>query len=109
MMETENAIISKTMLGFEDHGILTAFVSLKYDGGSQRFGGRVLKGKYCAEFITRILETVGVKTWEELPGKLVRVVHTNSSVYEIQHIIEDKKFNPESELNGDAAAEGEGA
>lgn len=35
----ENAQIESTMLGMEDHGILTFFLSLKFEGSGQGFGG----------------------------------------------------------------------
>ena len=36
---TENAKIRSTHLGKEDHGIMTAYLSLDFGGGCQSFGG----------------------------------------------------------------------
>ena len=38
-MEIENGKIESTNLGPEDHGILTFWLSLAFDGGGQGFGG----------------------------------------------------------------------
>ena len=37
--EIRNAVIQSTMLGYEDHGILTCFLHLDYSGAGQGFGG----------------------------------------------------------------------
>ena len=108
--ETKNALIESTFLGWEDHRIFTCFLYLKYDGGGQGFGGYALdtydealkrrKGTaQGAEFIARVLETVGVDSWEKLPGKFVRVVASWTKVKSIGHIIEDKWFSPEEFFN----------
>lgn len=84
MSEIHNALITKTMLGFEDHGIMTFFVYLEWDGGGVGFGGysldeydkeqkkRVGVG-YSMDLLKEIMEVVGVETWEQLKGKHVRV------------------------------------
>lgn len=110
--EIKNAKISGTMLGYEDHGILTCMISLDYGGGGQGFGGygldapRKENGKfigrfgtaYGMEFIARILKAVGVDKWEDLKGKHVRVGASWTKVCRIGHIIEDKWFNPDEDL-----------
>jgi hypothetical protein len=110
MMEREikNARIRSTTLGWEDHGIFTAFVDLEYDGSGQGFGGYALdewRGERNAtgkrfgtswgmEFIMRVCEIVGVKRWEELPGKYVRADADSGKVYRVGHITADKWFDP---------------
>jgi hypothetical protein len=81
--ETVNAKITNTMLGVEDHGILTFYVTLEWRGGTQSLGGFALD-QYNGEdkdrlgfgagltAIRKILETVGVERWEQLKGQLVR-------------------------------------
>lgn len=108
--EIRNAKIEETMLGYEDHGIMTCFLTLDYDGSVQGFGGYGLdepkkdsKGKhigrfgsaYGMQFIKEILEVVGVEKWEDLVGKYVRVVKPSyHEISKIGHITQDKWFDP---------------
>lgn len=84
MSEIINAKITGTSLGFEDHGIMTCFVFLEWEGGGVGFGGFGLdewndKKKERTgtgtglDFIKAIMEVVGVEKWEDLEGKYVRV------------------------------------
>ena len=111
-----NAIIERTMLGYEDHGILTCFLYLVQTGSGQGFGGYVLddipkknergdrvgdrrSSILCGFWIKRILEVVGVDKWEALVGKHIRVDGTNfGTITGIGHIIEDKWFYPNKEI-----------
>lgn len=70
-LETRNAKISSTMLGYEGHGIMTWWLTLEWDGGGVGLGGYVLGGQSGIDSIEEILKTVGVETWEELKGKYV--------------------------------------
>ncbi len=95
----ELAKITRTSFGWEDHGILTAWIFVDYDGGmSQGIGGycldearrdeegNVLYGKdnhfvpsregtaYGLEMIMGMMEAVGVKKWEDLKDKYVWVI-----------------------------------
>jgi len=106
-MHITNAKISNTMLGIEDHGIMTFSLTMMFDGCGQGFGGYCLDGgggktghAKSIIAIRRILETVGVDKWEDLKDKLVRIKKesSNPSVYggsldEIGHIMDDKWFN----------------
>lgn len=104
---TENATIESTYLGIEDHGTLTFYVHLSGDGWGQGLGGCALD-QYGGEeadrsgwgpgltAIRRILEVVGVRSWEELPGKFVRVRREglgSSGPPILGHIIEDRWFD----------------
>lgn len=113
-METKNAKIRSTMLGVEDHGIMTCSISLDYGGMVQGFGGYGFdephkteaepfgrRGTaYGCEFIRRVLVVVGVDCWEDLKGKHVRAVIDGGLVRKIGHIIEDKWFDPEELAEG---------
>ena len=111
--ERKNAVIESTMLGVEDHGILSCWLNLKYDGSGQGFGGYSLDGPkkdaagkflgrfgtaYGAEFIRLILATLKVERWEKLPGTPLRVEADHSHVYAIGHYIDDRWFRPETDL-----------
>jgi hypothetical protein len=108
-IETKNALIESTYLGCEDHGIFTCNLILDYGGGGQRFGGysmdkhngernansRRIGTAYGCEFIKRILDTLGVESWERLPNTHIRV---KATVHAIGHILKDKWFSPETDL-----------
>lgn len=111
-MKERNAKIIGTTLGIEDHGIMTATITLDYGGSCQGFGGYCLdepvkdkRGRhtgrrgtaYGCEFIRRTLEVVGVESWEHLKGKHVRVRvedHYNGLILAIGNIVEDNWFSP---------------
>ena len=110
----KNAQIKSTMLGYEDHGILTCSICLDYgDSSGQSFGGYTLDaprkdpaGKflgrfgtaYGAEFIAKILNTVGVQTWEELKGNHIRADSEYTEVLGIGHITKDLWFYPKKDM-----------
>lgn len=108
-LEIKNARIESVSLGFEGHGILTAFVNLNYGGSGQGFGGYGLdcwdgvSGKRIASvaagyFIARVLEVVGVDAWEKLPGMSVRVECEWNRIHRLGHFLEDKWFDPSAEF-----------
>lgn len=106
-METVNAKIANTMLGFEDHGIMTFFLYLEWPGAGQGLGGFAIDigSRESGErrgfgagisAIRKILEVVGVQKWEDLKGKLVRAKVDgwgSSRVPIIGNILEDKWFD----------------
>lgn len=87
------ATIKKTMLGYEDHGILSAYLHLEWPSGGVSVGGYALDEPadpggssferegtaYGLDHIIQLMETVGVDTWEKLPGKQVIVLFDNPS------------------------------
>lgn len=107
-METKNAIIKSTTLGIEDHGILTFWLHLEYDGSGQGFGGYALdeydvkekrrKGTiFGCQTILDVLRVVGVDSWEKLPGSSVRVTSTpDGSISSLGHFLKDRWLNPGS-------------
>ena len=89
--------IKATSLGWEDHGILTAFLHCEFPGGGIGVGGFCLDtpkkdseghhlGRegtaYGLDHVMQLMRTVGVSTWEDLVGKDVIVLHegTGSSL-----------------------------
>ena len=102
-MKIENAVITDTMLGREDHGFLTFIIYVDLEKESCGIGGYALdccdrltgKRVFCSksmEAISKILDVVGVNTWEELKGKYVRVkTHGRiEQICEIGNILNDK-------------------
>ena len=106
MIETKNALITSTMLGIEDHGIMSFFLYLDYgDSGHQGAGGYCLdeplkdrNGRFIRrvgsangmDLIMKILEVVDVEKWEDLPSKHIRVKAEYTKVHAIGHITKDK-------------------
>lgn len=106
MIETCNAVIKFMKITNEDHGMLSAWLTLDYGGAEQGFGGYCLytpskfrqQKNYAGLFIWRVLETVGVSEWEQLPGKIIRVRKEHTKVHAIGHIVKDIWFAPSVEL-----------
>lgn len=107
--EKKNAIIENAIIDIGERGLLTAWIYLKYDGGGQGFGGYALhlpsdwkngkqKMPFAGHFLTRVLQVVGVDKWEQLPGKAVRVVASDSDVSAIGNIIKEDWFNPRQDF-----------
>lgn len=101
MIETKNALINDTLLGYEDHGIFTFILHLDYGGSGQGAGmytldsyDKVLKrrvGKgYSLDLIMQILNIVGVRSWEELKGKHIRVRADFGKVYAIGNLLKEE-------------------
>lgn len=105
----KNAKIQSTMLGREDHGIMTFMIYIAANGFSCGIGGycldefdsttktRVFRAE-SMEVISKILEVVGVDKWEDLPGQYIRFEDNGlgSIVTKIGNIIDDKWFDIES-------------
>jgi hypothetical protein len=106
-IEERNAKITSTMLGIEDHGIMTFMLHLDYGGSGQGAGGYVLdtpikkNGKFShrqgvaagMDIILKILELLNVGKWEDLPGHYCRVRSSHSSVDAIGHPLKDRWLN----------------
>ena len=103
MKMIKNARITSTMLGREDHGIMTFMIYIDAGDFSCGVGGfcldefntasqtRVFRAK-SMKAISEILNVVGVDKWEELPGKYIRFEDNGwgSTVTKIGNIIDDK-------------------
>jgi hypothetical protein len=68
------AKITSTMLGFEDHGILTGFLTVDYGGASQSIGGYDLRAVSTCVYLQRTLQACGVDSWERLKGRTIYVL-----------------------------------
>lgn len=101
-----NARIRSTMLGREDHGIMTFMIYIDACNFSCGVGGfgldkyddniktRIFRAE-SMEAISKILDVVGVDKWEDLPGKYIRFEDNGwgSTITKIGNIINDKWFN----------------
>jgi hypothetical protein len=88
----KNARVTGTTLGIEDHGCLTFMIHLDYGRAGQGFGGYNLPSTngFCAVAIRRVLEVLGVRSWEELKGLHVRADADSAHVYRLGNIITDE-------------------
>lgn len=107
-MKTENAKITSTFLGVEDHGIFTAYVTVEGHAFGCSFGGyafdeplrdgsgEFVKRRGCgfgSEFIKRLLEVLEVEKWESLTGTPVRIkIDGNGfgAIKDIGHFLKDQ-------------------
>jgi len=109
-METKNAKITSTMLGIEDHGIMSFMLYLDYGVSVQKAGGYVLDTPIknftrrigTAEgmsLIMEIMKIVGVEKWEDLPGKHIRVKAERNKVHAIGNYLKDEWLDFEQFFN----------
>jgi len=103
-MEIKNAILSSN-----DHGVLSAWITLDYGGSGQCFGGHCLysphqhknkepSANYAGHFIWRVMEVVGVAEWSKLKGETLRVRVGHGGIEAIGNIITDDWFCPRNEF-----------
>lgn len=100
----QNAIIQNARITTAERGFLDCWLQLDYGGAGQGFGGYALylpKSfahhqllSVAGHFLFRVMEVAGVDTWEQLPGKTIRVKGTHSRIQAIGHIVKDDWFNP---------------
>ena len=104
MTDEKNAIITHAEITNDEHGLLTAWLTLDYGGAGQGFGGYALYlpksfthhslTSHAGHFIWRVMEVAGVEKWSQLTGKTIRVRTTHSGVEAIGHIVKDDWFIP---------------
>ena len=105
-MEIKNAKITNVTLTMEDHGVLTFYLTIEGGGIGFGYGGYIIGRGYLGandfegsakgvEAMMRIMDTIGVNTWEDLKGKYLRYEDNGwgSCVTKIGHIIENKWFD----------------
>lgn len=112
-----NAKIRSTCISMADHAVLTFDLDIETCCSACDFGCYVIGHGYLGtnEFtvsgtglaaMMRIIDTVGVEKWGDLPGKLIRIVDPGLSgrLTKIGNILEDKWFDIDEFLK----ARGEG-
>jgi len=122
MFTDKPCVVRRTMLGVEDHGILTCMLHVDGDGWGIGFGGYALDQpmwtdpqnkrdflgrqgtNYGMEFIRRVLDTLEVETWEKLPGTVVRIRFDGDGLcgercVGIGHAYKNRWFIPTVDLN----------
>lgn len=96
-----NAEITGTCLGPEGHGIPSWMLSLEYDGVGAGFGNYDLR-HYGIDPIFKIIKTVGVDSWEQLRGQVIRVEVVNDGsasarIIRIGHITKNDWYGVDDE------------
>ncbi|HWB38397.1 MAG TPA: hypothetical protein VHA75_20465 [Rugosimonospora sp.] len=105
-------VIKSTMFGYEDHGILTAYLHFNGDGWGVAVGGYCLDvpgeklenvyptervgTAYGLDHLMALMAVVGVSRWEDLPGKQAIVLYTDplpwgSAAVGIAHATDEKR------------------
>ena len=106
MSKIRNFRIIDTSLTMEDNGCLTFYLTISGGGWGCSVGGYVLGHGYLSaddfvgsadglECLMRIMDVVGVESWEDLKGKCIRAEFENfgSSIHKIGNITEEKWFD----------------
>jgi len=100
MNETQNAVITSTMLGKEGHGIPSFMIRMDLqNNNSQGFGGYDLRHPNHHVAVFEILDAVDVKRWEELVGTNVRIKGSFNKIDAIGHIVKDQWYTPNTETS----------
>ena len=96
LREIKNAIITDTFLGIDDFGIFTLYFHLDYgEGKFQKVGEFVLRNcngtthEKSIDLIKKILDIVGVDSWEKLKNGPIRVDTDFKEVYGIGNFLTD--------------------
>lgn len=112
--EIINMQITETSLTMKDHGCLTFWIHLKGCSIGGSIGGYCIGHGYLGakhfdgspnglEAMARIMDTVGVDTWEDLPGKYIRIKDPGlgGTITKIGNLIENKWFDIKEFFSGD--------
>ena len=83
-LHAEIGKIESTFLGYEDHGILTAYIQFDFGSSGQSAGGMMFSWRPQGEkeqftdagmaFVSGVLKACGVIQWEKLVGRTVFVL-----------------------------------
>ena len=103
----ENAIVRSSDLTMEDYGQLTLRMSLEGSGWGVVFGsftiafGSLNANKFegCkegAECLARVLDVVGVSSFNNMEGNVIRVAFKKRTAEMIGNAIEDKWFSAQA-------------
>lgn len=107
--EQQNAVITETRLTIADHGLLSGWIHMDLEIGSQGFGGHALylpdsfkhskdQSNFAGHWIYRVLQIAGVEEWSQLKGKTLRVRGTWNRIEAIGHITKNDWFNPTADF-----------
>ncbi len=92
-MQIQNAKITQTFLGREDHGIPTFVLTLEWGDSAQGFGG-MGEGRTTLSQLCDLCSAVSAGSWEELRNMYVRVrIDGGGVVDRIGHLTKDRWYD----------------
>lgn len=90
---SELGVVESTRLGYEDHGILTGTVAMRFESGTYQSGGgfafdeyvadldqRLPAGDYLAKWVYNILRVTGKDDWEKVPGSTLYAIRDSDKL-----------------------------
>lgn len=100
-----NAIIESVSIGYVKEDGFCCTIAMGYGAGRRYMRipfvstSADLLYDYVGFVISSIIRTVGVKCWEDLHGKAVRIKSDENCIYEIGNFLaDDRWFNPKKEI-----------
>lgn len=72
--EADYATISDAFIGFEDHGIFTAYLSFRGQSWAQGESARSWSGPKLKLYLQTVLKTLGADGWSKVTGQEVLVL-----------------------------------
>lgn len=91
------ARITNTFLGFEDHGIFTAYLSVDFGDSASGIGNYNLgpvNEDAAAKFLMGILNACDVTNWEKIKGCIINVLYEKDPTFNSRPVgIEPMSFN----------------
>lgn len=96
--QADLATISKSFIGFEDHGIFTAYLTFRCQSWQQSESARLWSGDQLKRYLETVLKTLGVNGWSEVEGQEVLVLREDylGPILGFAHRSEDRYFFFES-------------
>lgn len=97
------ATIESATLEFEDHGFLTIWLHMAWDGQGQGFGGYGLgrrneqtdkESAELARWIREIMAVCGVSKWSDVQGKTIMICSSHSKIVGIRNLTQERTFFP---------------
>lgn len=73
------ARVERTSLGYEDHGIPTAWLHCAGAGWGQGAGGFALGGPFTHAYVFGVIDALGVSTWEAVKGTKLMLLYTDEN------------------------------
>ena len=94
-----NGVIESVKLGIT-HGMLVGCIFVKHTSGTQGYITHRLEhyDNFDSLSIVKILNAVGVNSWEDLKGKPVRVYGNATHLKAIGHYMESKWFSYDKDI-----------
>jgi len=84
--EGKLAKVDSTSLGYEGHGIPTAFLNCSGDGWGQGAGGYHLGAAGMSAFVMGVLDCLKLDTWEKVAGQQVMLLYKPGASYPVEGI-----------------------